>query len=155
LLFARQVHGLQLQDVRNGIEYVREHMKVERPLINQIFWTNGKHLFVKTLEQVINASKMGQLGIGVILDLYLQRIDWDAAGLAKRLYPVRVTSRQQRRIVIDPSISFGRPIVAGTGIPASVLYHRKRLGESEEDISKDYGIDQLAVEEAISYYKAA
>jgi uncharacterized protein (DUF433 family) len=155
LLFARQVHGLQLQDVRNGIEYVRDHMKVERPLINQVFWTNGKHLFVKNLEQVINASKMGQLGIGVILDLYLQRIDWDAEGIARRLYPVRATSHEQRRIVIDPSISFGRPIVAGTGIPASVLFHRKRLGESEEDISKDYGIDKLAVEEAISYYKAA
>ena|ERR1700720_2127845 len=155
LLFARQVHGLKMIDVRNGIEYVRERMNVERPLITQVFWTNGKHLFVRSLEQVINASKMGQLGIGMILDLYLQRIDWDKEGIAARLYPVRATSHEPRKIVIDPKISFGRPVLSGTGIPASVLYHRKRLGESEDDISKDYGIDKLAVEEAISYYKAA
>jgi len=155
LLFTRQIYGLQMKDVRAGIEFVREKMHVERPLVNQIFWTDGKHLFVKSLESVIDASKMGQLAIITILDLYLERIDWDNAGVAARLYPVRATAADGRRIVIDPRISFGRPILAGSGIPASVLYHRKRLGESEEDISKDYGIDRSAVEEAISYYKAA
>lgn len=155
LLFARQVHGLKMPDVRYGIEYVREKMHVERPLINQVFWTDGKHLFVKTLEQVIDASKMGQLGIGLILDLYLQRIDWDKEGIASRLFPVRATSHDGRKIVIDPTVSFGRPVLAESGIPASVIYHRKRLGENEDEISKDYGIDRSAVEEAISYYKAA
>jgi uncharacterized protein (DUF433 family) len=58
-------------------------------------------------------------------------------------------------VVIDPQISFGRPVIAGTGITASVLWHRKRLGEKIDDISKDYGLDKVAVEEAISYYQAA
>jgi uncharacterized protein (DUF433 family) len=155
LLFTRQVHGLRMADVKNGIDFVREKMNIERPLIHQVFWTDRKHLFVKTLEQVIDASQMGQLGIKTILDLYLQRIDWDRGGIAARLYPVRATAPDGRRIVIDPKISFGRPALADSGIPASVLYHRKRLGENEDDISRDYGIDRSAVEEAISYYKAA
>jgi uncharacterized protein (DUF433 family) len=95
------------------------------------------------------------LGIWQILNLYLERIQWDKDGLAAKLFPVRASQMNGPRIVIDPKISFGRPVVSGTGITASVLWHRKRLGEQIADISKDYGLDRSAVEEAISYYKAA
>jgi uncharacterized protein (DUF433 family) len=155
LLFTRQVYGIQMPDVKNAIEYVRKKTGAARPLITQVFYTDGKHLFVKELESIIDASKLGQLGIRQILDLYLERIDWDKEGFAARLYPVRATSQKPRAVVIDPKISFGRPVIAGTGITASVLWHRKRLGEEIDEISKDYGLDKIAVEEAISYYKAA
>src|SRR5207245_6942077 len=101
------------------------------------------------------SSKRGQLGIWEILNLYVQRIDWDEEGLAAKLFPVRASQKNGPRIVIDPKIAFGRPVLKGTGITASVLWHRKRLGEEIDDISKDYGLDRSAVEEAISYYKAA
>ncbi len=155
LMFTRQVYGIQMKHVRSAIAYVRSRTPARRPLISQVFYTDGKHLFVKELEATIDASKMGQLGIRQILDLYLERIDWDNEGLAARLYPVWATSREPRSVVIDPKISFGRPVVSGTGITASVLWHRKRLGEKIDEISKDYGLDKVAVEEAISYYQAA
>jgi uncharacterized protein (DUF433 family) len=155
LMFTRQVYGIRMNHVRSAIDYVRSRTPDERPLITQVFYTDGKHLFVKELESIIDASKMGQLGIREMLDLYLQRIDWDSEGFAARLYPVRATSHKPRSVVIDPQISFGRPVIAGTGITASVLWHRKRLGEKIDDISKDYGLDKVAVEEAISYYQAA
>lgn len=154
-MFTRQVYGIQMKHVRSAIAYVRSRTPARRPLISQVFYTDGKHLFVKELEATIDASKMGQLGIRQILDLYLERIDWDNEGLAARLYPVWATSREPRSVVIDPKISFGRPVVSGTGITASVLWHRKRLGEKIDEISKDYGLDKVAVEEAISYYQAA
>lgn len=157
LLFQRQVYGVRLPAVRIAVEHVRKTLGLERPLIHQVFYTDGKDLFIKELEKkvVINASKRGQLGIWQILNLYLERIEWDADGLAARLFPVRAGQVNGSKIVIDPQISFGRPVIQGTGITASVLWHRKRLGEKVEDISKDYGIDRSAVEEAISYYKAA
>jgi len=155
LMFTRQVYGIQMKHVRSAIAYVRSRTPAKRPLISQVFYTDGKHLFVKELEATIDASKMGQLGIRQILDLYLERIDWDNEGLAARLYPVWATSHEPRSVVIDPKISFGRPVVSGTGITASVLWHRKRLGEKIDEISKDYGLDKVAVEEAISYYQAA
>ena len=155
LLFTRQVYGIRMDHVRNAIAYVQSKTRAQRPLISQVFYTDGKHLFVKELEATIDASKMGQLGIRQMLDLYLERVEWDSEGLAARLYPVRATSQKPCSVVIDPRISFGRPVISGTGITASILWHRKRLGENVEEISKDYGLDKLAVEEAISYYQAA
>jgi uncharacterized protein (DUF433 family) len=157
LLFQRQVYGVQLPAVRTAIEHVRATLGLERPLIHQEFYTDGRDLFINELERkvIINASKRGQLGIWQILSLYVKRIDWDTEGLAAKLFPVRASQMDGPRIVIDPKISFGRPVVKGTGITASVLWHRKRLGEGIDDISKDYGLDRSAVEEAISYYKAA
>ena len=157
LLFQRQVYGIQLPAVRAAVEHVRATLQLERPLIHQVFYTEGKHLFITDLEKrvVIDASKRGQLGIWQIVNLYLERIDWDKEGLAAKLFPVRASQGNEPLIVIDPKISFGRPVIKGTGITASVLWHRKRLGEGIDDISKDYGLDRSAVEEAISYYKAA
>lgn len=157
LLFQRQVYGIRLPAVRTAVEHVRKTLGLERPLIHQVFYTDGRDLFVKKLEDkiIVNASRRGQLGIWQILNMYVQRIDWDKDGLAAKLFPVRASQTNGPRIVIDPKISFGRPVLVGTGITASVLWHRKRLGEEIDDISKDYGIDRSAVEEAISYYKAA
>jgi len=157
LLFQRQVYGIQLPAVRSAVEHVRARLGLERPLIHQEFYTDGRDLFINDLQKkvIINASKRGQLGIWQILNLYVQRIDWDEEGLAAKLFPVRASQKNGPRIVIDPKIAFGRPVLKGTGITASVLWHRKRLGEEIDDISKDYGLDRSAVEEAISYYKAA
>jgi uncharacterized protein (DUF433 family) len=157
LLFQRQVYGIKLPAVRTAVEHVKKTLGLERPLIHQVFYTDGRDLFVKELEGrvIVNASRRGQLGIWQILNMYVQRIDWDKDGLAAKLFPVRASQTNGPRIVIDPKISFGRPVLLGTGITASVLWHRKRLGEGIDEISKDYGIDRSAVEEAISYYKAA
>jgi uncharacterized protein (DUF433 family) len=157
LLFQRQVYGIKLPAVRTAVEHVKKTLGLERPLIHQVFYTDGRDLFIKELEEkvIINASRRGQLGIWQILNMYVERIDRDQDGLAAKLFPVRASQTNGPRIVIDPKISFGRPVLVGTGITASVLWHRKRLGEDVDDISKDYGIDPRAVEEAISYYKAA
>jgi uncharacterized protein (DUF433 family) len=157
LLFQRQVYGIELPAVRAAVEHVRKNLGLERPLIHQVFYTDGRHLFINELEKrvIVNASKRGQLGIWQILNLYVQRIEWDRGGLAARLFPVRASQMNGPRVVIDPKLSFGRPVLVGTGITASVLWHRRRLGENIDAISKDYGLDRGAVEEAISYYTAA
>lgn len=158
LLFTRQIYGLRMSAVRNALEYVEVTLRIKRPLISQVFHTDGKDLFVKRLKEriIINASKLGQLEIGQIMELYLERIEWDREGLAMRLFPVRATSLSGGKIiVIDPRISFGRPVINGTGITASILYHRKRTGETVKELSKDYGLQGIEIEEAISYYKAA
>ena len=41
------------------------------------------------LEQTINVTKRGQLGLGPVLDLYLRRIERDRSGLPVQLFPVR------------------------------------------------------------------
>src|SRR5579872_1450032 len=40
-------HGVKLPKVRNALDYVRRHFRVEHPLINEAFQTDGLDLFVE------------------------------------------------------------------------------------------------------------
>ena len=52
-------------------------------------------------------------------------------------------------VVIDPYVSFGRPVLVGTGIPTAVIAARYKAGESVDDLADDYGRSREEIEEAI------
>jgi uncharacterized protein (DUF433 family) len=52
-------------------------------------------------------------------------------------------------IVIDPRVSFGRPVIAGSGVPTSAILERYLAGEGFEHLALDYNRSTLEIEEAI------
>jgi uncharacterized protein (DUF433 family) len=54
-----------------------------------------------------------------------------------------------RVVVIDPSVSFGRPCLLGTSVATAVIAERFHAGESVIDLAKDYGRSPQDIEEAI------
>jgi uncharacterized protein (DUF433 family) len=52
-------------------------------------------------------------------------------------------------VVIDPQVQFGRPVLAGTGIPTFVIAERYEAGESISDLARDYDRPEKEIEEAI------
>lgn len=68
-----------------------------------------------------------------------------------RLYPFtrKRTLEEPRSIVIDPFISFGRPVLAGTGISTAIVTERFKAGETLDDLAKDYERSLLEIQEAI------
>ncbi|MEK7445961.1 MAG: DUF433 domain-containing protein, partial [candidate division NC10 bacterium] len=86
-----------------------------------------------------------------IVTAYLRRIERDIKGLPIRLYPFtrKREPDEPRAVVIDPFVSFGRPVLAGTGIATAVLAERFKAGESVEDLAKDYGRSALDIQEAL------
>ena len=147
-----------MQAIRHAIDYVSERYPSNHPLISNQFYTNGKHLFIKVLEEqvgeqlVINLSKFGQLGFASILDAYLQRIDRDSSGLPLKIYPLRNVGDEDRSIVIMSGVASGRPTITGTGIRAEAVWNRAKAGETVDELSDDYGIESSAIEKAISYF---
>jgi uncharacterized protein (DUF433 family) len=85
------------------------------------------------------------------MEAYLRRIERDHAGLAARLYPFtrKRSPDEPKAIVIDPRISFGRPILAGSGVPTAIVAERYKAGESIDELAEDYGRERLDIEEAI------
>src|SRR5712671_5326693 len=67
----RRRHGVKLPKVRNALNYVRRHFRIERPLIDQAFQTNGLDLFVERYGELINASREGQRVMKEIIGVYL------------------------------------------------------------------------------------
>ena len=152
----RRRHGVKLPKVRNALDYVRRQFRVEHPLIKQAFQTDGLDLFVERYGELINASREGQRAMKEIIGVYLQRIEWDARGLPIKLYPFTRDTQAEaapatdpRVVVMNPTLSFGRPVIAGTGIPVSSIYERYKAGDSVADLAQDFRLEISAIEEAI------
>lgn len=152
----RRRHGVKLPKVGRALDYVGREFHVERPLIDQAFQTDGLDLFVERYGQMINASRAGQQAMKEIISVYLQRIERDTRGLPIKLYPfTRETESDAapksdpRLVVMSPTVSFGRPVIAGTGIPVSAIYERYKAGDSVADLARDFRLETSAVEEAI------
>jgi uncharacterized protein (DUF433 family) len=156
LAAVRRRHGVRLPKVRRALDYVQREFLVEHPLINQAFQTDGLDLFVERYGQLISASREGQHAMKEIIGVYLKRVDWDAKGLPIKLYPFTRDTESNaapksdpKVVVMNPAVSFGRPVIAGTGIPVSSIYERYKAGDSVANLAQDFNLETGAIEEAI------
>ncbi len=152
----RRRHGVKLPKVRKALDYLRRRFQVEHPLIDQAFQTDGLDLFIECYGDLINASREGQRAMKEIIGVYLKRIERDAKGIPIRLFPFTrdteasaAPSADPRVVVMNPSVSFGRPVITGTGIPVSSIYERYKAGDSVADLARDFRLEISAIEEAI------
>ncbi len=147
----RREHKISLQKVRRALDYLTKHFRSKHPLADQNFETDGLDLFIQKYGQLINLSQEGQLAIRSLLEAHLRRIDRDKAGLPVRLFPFtrKRQPEEPRAVVIDPYVSFGRPVLVGTGIATAIIAERYKAGESMDELADDYGRERLEIEEAI------
>jgi uncharacterized protein (DUF433 family) len=147
----RKDHQIQLDQVRNALDYIDEQFPIPHPLARETFRTDGVDLFIERYGSLINASKSGQLALKDALNHHLDRIEPDDTGLAIKLYPFTRSSEDHnpRIVVIDPRIAFGRLVIAETVIATQVLAERYQAGDSIDDLADDYDCERLAIEEAI------
>jgi uncharacterized protein (DUF433 family) len=147
----RREYSVGLPAVRRTISFVRKELGSKHPLAEQKFETDGKDLFIRKLGELITVSKGGQRAIPEVLNAYLKRIEWDLQGFPTRLYPfTRQRDLVQPKVVmIDPRVSFGRPVLAGTGIRTELVAERYKAGESIDELARDYGRNRAEIEEAV------
>jgi uncharacterized protein (DUF433 family) len=147
----RREHQIPLDKVRTAINYLKTQFGSEHPLADHRFETDGLDLFIQEFGRLINITQSGQLAMRQLLQAHLRRVERDPSGLAVRLYPFtrKRQSNEPKVVMIDPSISFGRPVLSGTGIPTGVIAERYKAGESVGELATDYGRPPLDIEEAI------
>jgi uncharacterized protein (DUF433 family) len=139
--------------IRKAIDSLRERFNSAHPLAEHEFQTNGVDLFIEEYGELINLSHVEQLTMREILEAYLTRVEHDPAGRAAKLYPfIRLTGTDQpRNVVINPYVSFGKPVIAGTGLPTRVVAERFKAGDSIAEIAVDYGRKEEEIDDAIRY----
>jgi uncharacterized protein (DUF433 family) len=148
----RRQHQVPLPHVRSALRYLkRESPGSSRPLANVKLLTNGLDLFVERYGKLINATRDGQVEIRALLQAHLRRVDSDDRGVALRLYPFTHGRELDgpRSVVIDARVSFGRPTLAGTGIPTGIIAERFKAGESPAELAADYRRTEAEILEAI------
>lgn len=155
-----------LPRIRGALRYVERDLGIRRPLVNQVFETDGVSLFVKHCGRLLNVSDQGQVAMRTMLEKYLERIEFDSDRLAARLFPFTRAHRaagdaapaDPRAVVFDPAISFGRLVVAGTGVATAAIADRFLAGDTLDGLARDFRLDPRFIEEAIrceSLQKAA
>jgi uncharacterized protein (DUF433 family) len=148
----RRAHGISLPKVRKALLYVGSELKIERPLVNAKFQTNGIDLFVDQIGSLLNVSRHGQLEMTDLLRTHLERVTWDDAGIPIKLYPFtrkHAAPDAPSPIEIDPRVAFGRPVLKGRGVPTAILADRFKAGDTLSVLAGDYDTSTEEIEEAI------
>jgi uncharacterized protein (DUF433 family) len=150
ILQATRDKSIALLDVRAAIDTIQRASGSVHPLIADHFYHFGKELFIKQIEQTINVSRGGQLGLRPLIDECLERLERDGTG-----YPIRIFPMRTKSLVLDVHVASGQPVVKETRILASMLYGRKVAGETPEELAQDYQLSVEDVKEAIRLFEAA
>jgi uncharacterized protein (DUF433 family) len=149
----RRKHRIDLHKIRVAIRSLENQFGSRHPLAEHRFETNGIDIFVEKYGQLINVGRDGQLAMRQVLHNYLTRVEHDPSGKAARLYPfIRLNGTEQpKNIVINPYVSFGKPVITGTGLPTRVVAERYKAGDSIPQIARDYGRKEEEIDDAIRY----
>jgi uncharacterized protein (DUF433 family) len=151
----RTRHDVPMKHVRPAIAYAERELGIQRLLLSEEMQTAGGDIFLEHFGELVNLSKSGQLAVKELLAAQLQRVERDSSAIPIRLYPLVPGEKDDRPVVIDPGVSFGRPTVAGSGILTSVLVQRIDAGESIADLVADYGLTEGQIVAAAVFERAA
>ena len=151
----RRKHEVKMPSIRRAIQYLatnaRQAIDKRHPLISRELETDGLDLFTEQYGQLINISQAGQTAMREIISAALRRIDRDPAGIPIKLYPFTRSAMDEApaMVVIDPKLSAGRPVIAGTGLATELIAERYKAGESIRELARDYERRNEEIEEAI------
>jgi uncharacterized protein (DUF433 family) len=153
----RTEHGVSVKALRNALTYAEKALRIQRLLLRSELCTDAGRIFLDRYGELIELSASGQLAMRRLFEEHLKRVEWDFAKLPVRFYPFILgsTPSVDRSIVIDPRISFGRPIVKRKGVSTSAIADRIDARESIADIASDYDLTSSEVEQAALYERAA
>lgn len=142
-----------MRAVRRAVDAARRVYGVERPFLLLDLKTDGRELFIRELtgadegvgDRYVNLSRAGQVAwehIGAILkDLDYEKGRASLWWVAGRSEP----------IVINPSVSFGRPYIFGRGISTDAIRSRLQAKESLAAIADDFGLTDTELAAALRF----
>jgi uncharacterized protein (DUF433 family) len=96
---------------------------------------------------LIELRGAGQIAMWPALQRYLHQLDFDIDQLAERWYPAGRASP----IVVDPRISFGAPVIAGTRIETTTIAELYQGDDSIEDLAWLYDLEPAQVRAAVEF----
>ena len=154
--------GLSLAKIRSTVRALRRETSTKYPFSNRMIFTDGKELFEKLQDDdgkplfvQLSTKRKPYSFFHVTLPYLRKGMIFDDRGVVRRWFPDK---KNFSSIVVDPMISFGRPVIDGTRLNTSVLASAASAKHSIESVADWFGIDSGVVQEAVSFhqkYKAA
>jgi uncharacterized protein (DUF433 family) len=142
--------GVELREIRLARDYLSERLSFEFPFADQRLKTDGQRILMDGADglgpevQVLIVNQGGQIAWDHMLSRRFEEFDY-VQDLALRWH----VAGRGKRVLIDPRIAFGAPMVKG--VATWVLRGRWVAGESIDEIASDFSLDEDEVREGLIF----
>jgi uncharacterized protein (DUF433 family) len=156
----RRRHHFSLQELRPYITYMKETFPdAMYPLAQVDLFVSNNNLFGRfATSPLVNISRGGQLALEEVLRDLLERVEKSPSGEGiVKLFPFITKQRvihSPRVVEVNPRVRFGRPVIAGTGVPTAVVAQRFAGGDSIAKLAGEYDRTPEEIEQVIQYESA-
>lgn len=145
-------HGVSWKTLRLAAERASEILQDTHPFSTKRFKTDGRRIFAElvseTGEELLLDLVKSQYGFRQVIGPHLyEGLEFDDSRGAVRWYPLPGS----RRVVIDPAISFGQPVVHPESVPTAILAKAAQVEPSIDRVARWYEVDPQAVRDAVDY----
>ena len=145
-------HGVSLLVIRRVLENAQQMFGHSYPFTAMRFLTDGRTIFHEASKHsgdggLTDLKSKQVVFTEVIRHSLYAGIEFDNRGVAKRWHPLHGS----RAIVLDPEISFGKPIISGTGVPTATIADAVRAEKSFTRVAQLYDLKPAEVRSAVRF----
>lgn len=145
-------HGVSWKHIREAAEYAAELLEASHPFQTKTFKTDGKKILAELVHESGDTSLLelveGQYALEDIVGPYLyEGLEFADSEDVDRWYPLA----DSHRVVIDPELSFGQPVILPEAVPTSVLAQAVETEDSMDRVARWFMVDRAAVEDAVRF----
>ncbi|MGH9421744.1 MAG: DUF433 domain-containing protein [Thermoanaerobaculia bacterium] len=154
----RREHGVTMPRVRTALEFLAGNVPVSHPLVQtELSVTPNQRVYIVYEGKRIDISAGGQWPLDAVVRNLLRRVHRGRRGILAffpRIAPpekASISEDDYAPIVVDPEVCFGRPVIAGTGIPTDVIADRRLGGDSVKKMAEDYDLSEDHIRAALRF----
>ena len=142
-------YGVSWTIIREAAFFACELFHDNHPFTMRRFQTDGNRIFGEAIEgmgeRVLDMNRRQWVSKPIVQQSLFEGIEFDD-GQASRWFPT-----SNRKIVIDPARSFGRPVLTDYGISTEVLFAAFKVEGSVGEVSKWYDVPKPEIRAAIGF----
>jgi uncharacterized protein (DUF433 family)/DNA-binding transcriptional MerR regulator len=147
-----RVYGVKWKVIREAAVIAEKLVQNKHPFASKKFYTDTKTILVKMADEshetvLIDIIKHQYTLEKIMEPLLHECIDFDIDEMASRWWPLG----KEGRIVIDPKLNFGKPVLESFNIPTDTIYSAYLVEKSIKTVADWYEVDEDSIMHAIKY----
>jgi DNA-binding transcriptional MerR regulator/uncharacterized protein (DUF433 family) len=143
--------GVSWKVIKTAVEYAAKELNEKHPLCSKKFVTDKKRIFdqfEENLDKKLLDTLSGQFQITEVIKPSLHKgLEFNQQGIVERWYP----NHNKEDVVIDPKISFGKPIVTECGISTEILFRSYKAEGDFKRVASIFDIKTSHVKSAVHF----
>jgi uncharacterized protein (DUF433 family) len=153
VLRAFRKSGVPLQRIRPALDRLAEEIGVPHALASRHLYTDRCEVLydyaARAGDDVVRSLtvvRSGQNVFPALVEPYLEMVTWDHEDWPKSL---RLPAFRSTAVVVDPTRSFGRPILEVEGTRVEDILDRFLGGDGVSEVAEDFGVSLRECEDVI------